>query len=62
MELDVYDFKGPGVALAMYNVDSVCLLSLGCNTLENNIVLQVASTSFFLVVLTFGFPVYSSFC
>jgi isocitrate dehydrogenase len=21
VELDVYDFKGPGVALAMYNVD-----------------------------------------
>lgn len=26
MELDVYEFKGPGVALAMYNVDQVCLL------------------------------------
>ncbi|KAK6128322.1 hypothetical protein DH2020_037936 [Rehmannia glutinosa] len=24
LELDVYDFKGPGVALAMYNVDQVC--------------------------------------
>lgn len=24
MELDVYNFKGPGVALAMYNVDEVC--------------------------------------
>lgn len=24
LELDVYDFKGPGVALAMYNVDEVC--------------------------------------
>lgn len=23
VELNVYDFKGPGVALAMYNVDSV---------------------------------------
>lgn len=22
--LDVYDFKGPGVALSMYNVDEVC--------------------------------------
>jgi len=27
LELDVYDFKGPGVALAMYNVDEVCLPS-----------------------------------
>lgn len=27
-ELDVYDFKGPGVALAMYNVDEVCLMTL----------------------------------
>lgn len=25
MELDVYDFKGPGIALAMYNVDQVLL-------------------------------------
>lgn len=25
MELDVYDFKGPGVALSMYNVDKVCI-------------------------------------
>lgn len=25
MELDVYNFKGPGVALAMYNVDEVCI-------------------------------------
>lgn len=25
VELDVYDFKSPGVALAMYNVDEVCL-------------------------------------
>lgn len=24
-ELDVYDFKGPGIALAMYNVDQVLL-------------------------------------
>lgn len=24
VELDVYNFKGPGVALAMYNVDEVC--------------------------------------
>ena len=24
VELDVYDFKSPGVALAMYNVDEVC--------------------------------------
>lgn len=24
MELDVYNFKGPGIALAMYNVDEVC--------------------------------------
>lgn len=23
MELDVFDFKGPGIALAMYNVDEV---------------------------------------
>lgn len=23
MELSVYDFKGPGIALAMYNVDEV---------------------------------------
>lgn len=23
VELDVYDFKGPGIALAMYNVDEV---------------------------------------
>jgi isocitrate dehydrogenase len=23
MELDVYDFKGPGVALSIYNVDDV---------------------------------------
>ena len=27
MELDVFDFKGPGIALAMYNVDEVCLLN-----------------------------------
>ena len=27
MELDVFDFKGPGIALAMYNVDEVCLLT-----------------------------------
>ena len=26
MELDVYNFKGPGIALAMYNVDEVCVL------------------------------------
>lgn len=26
MELDVYSFKGPGVALAMYNVDEVCFI------------------------------------
>jgi len=25
VEYDVYHFKGPGVALAMYNVDAVCL-------------------------------------
>lgn len=25
-ELDVYNFKGPGVALAMYNVDEVCFV------------------------------------
>lgn len=25
VDLDVYDFKGPGVALAMYNVDQVCV-------------------------------------
>lgn len=24
VELDVHNFKGPGVALAMYNVDEVC--------------------------------------
>jgi hypothetical protein len=23
VELDVFDFKGPGIALAMYNVDEV---------------------------------------
>jgi isocitrate dehydrogenase len=23
MELDVYDFKGPGVALSIYNVDEI---------------------------------------
>lgn len=28
MELDVYNFKGPGIALAMYNVDEVCVLEL----------------------------------
>jgi hypothetical protein len=22
--MDVYDFKGPGVAMAMYNTDEVC--------------------------------------
>lgn len=27
MELDVYDFKGPGIALAMYNVDEVCFVN-----------------------------------
>ena len=27
VELDVYEFKGPGVALAMYNIDQVCLFS-----------------------------------
>ncbi|XP_021714142.1 isocitrate dehydrogenase [NADP], chloroplastic/mitochondrial-like isoform X1 [Chenopodium quinoa] len=26
---DVHNFKGPGVALAMYNIDSVCLIALG---------------------------------
>ena len=26
MELDVFKFKGPGIALAMYNVDEVCLI------------------------------------
>lgn len=26
MELDVYNFKGPGVALAMFNVDEVCFI------------------------------------
>jgi len=25
-ELEVYNFKGPGVALAMYNVDEVCFI------------------------------------
>lgn len=28
MELNVYDFKGPGIALAMYNVDEVCFSML----------------------------------
>lgn len=28
MELNVYHFKGPGVALAMYNVEEVCLFFL----------------------------------
>lgn len=32
MELDVYDFKGRGVALAMYNVDEVCLISFWAHT------------------------------
>lgn len=27
LELEVYDFKGPGIALAMYNVDEVCLIT-----------------------------------
>lgn len=42
VELDVYDFKGPGVALAMYNVDEVCLFrltALGFFTLVVKIVL-----------------------
>ena len=25
VEFNVYDFKGPGIALAMYNVDEVCI-------------------------------------
>lgn len=25
MEFDAYNFKGPGVALAMFNVDEVCM-------------------------------------
>lgn len=29
VELDIYDFKGPGIALAMYNVDEVCLVNFG---------------------------------
>lgn len=29
MELDVYNFRGPGVALAMYNVDEVRLVFNG---------------------------------
>lgn len=28
VELDVYDFNGPGIALAMYNVDEVCYITL----------------------------------
>lgn len=32
MELDVYDFKGRGVALTMYNVDEVCLISFWAHT------------------------------
>ncbi|KAK7267287.1 hypothetical protein RIF29_19954 [Crotalaria pallida] len=39
MELDVFNFKGPGVALAMYNIDEVSsillvLLSSDGKTLE----------------------------
>jgi hypothetical protein len=33
VELDVYNFKGPGIALAMYNVDEVaspCVYSQIC--------------------------------
>ncbi|KAG5534897.1 hypothetical protein RHGRI_022873 [Rhododendron griersonianum] len=32
VELDIYDFKGPGIALAMYNVDEVCLVNFGSQT------------------------------
>ena len=31
VELDVYNFKGPGIALAMYNVDEVAFLCILIN-------------------------------
>lgn len=34
IELDVYNFKGPGIALAMYNVDEVSLCLLTFNFLQ----------------------------
>lgn len=45
VELDVYNFKGPGVALAMYNVDEVCQFTSVPTFYE--------ITAFLLLVLSF---------
>ena len=42
MELDVFNFKGPGIALAMYNVDEVCL-----------IIFSVLSVPFYILIFLF---------
>lgn len=60
MELDVYDFKGSGVALAMYNVDEVCLfyyVVLVFSTLIVKIILFCNNCA-----VLCDMPVNSSFC
>lgn len=42
MELDVYNFKGPGVALAMYNVDEVCIILYFQYVYSNMLLLNIS--------------------
>lgn len=39
MELDVFNFKGPGIALTMYNVDEVCLIVFSVLSMPYNMLI-----------------------
>lgn len=60
-ELDVYNFKGPGIALAMYNVDEVCLVIFHALQASSNLHLLVNYFSKLFSDL-FSLLVYSSLC
>lgn len=47
MELDVYDFKGPGIALAMYNVDEVGSLNYSRQYVTINLVMMIITVKFY---------------
>lgn len=46
MEFEVYDFKGPGIALAMYNVDEVCFVNYSRQYVTTDFVLLIISVKF----------------
>ena len=62
MELDVYNFKGPGVALAMYNVDEVCIILYFQYVYSNMLLLNISRSWFccFGCISTLAFLMWQS--